>query len=330
MKSNWISTKPNLLPDFIIGGAMKCGTTTLHAMLAQHPQIFIPKEEVHFFDIDNILQHSDFNFHHNKTWIYQTMDKNPPLVWEWYQEKFKGGEHLVKGEDSTTYLASRIAAKRISVQKKAIKILFLLRQPSLRAFSNYNHLLRTGRATHSFEDTLRFNPYQVVNRSLYKEQLENYYKYIPKERIKVILFEDLIQQPEATLQDVCNFIGVDYKELPADVFTTHSNKGMAPQNRQWHIKKNRLLRNFGNIHYNNKLPFKGPMGKESNPFLARVINKIHSKINPLKPLKSSINAESKEFLDNYFYEELKGIDELVGKDILAQWFPQKAVVNLQE
>ncbi len=235
--NNWITEDTNLLPDFIIGGAMKCGTTTLHAILNKHPKIFIPNEEVHFFDMDNILQHSDFNFYHNDTWTTQSMEKDPKLVWEWYQKKFKGNESLIKGEDSTTYLASRCAAERISMQKKEIKLLFLLRQPSERAYSNYSHLLRSGRATNSFEDTIRYNPFQVINRSLYKEQLESFYKNIPKERIKVILFEDLVKTPESTMKEVSTFLGVDYNEFPAGAFKTHSNKGRVPRNEKLHIKK---------------------------------------------------------------------------------------------
>ena len=62
MNEIWKSSEPELLPDFIIGGAMKSGTTTLHNILNAHPRIFIPDGEVHFFDMDNVSQHSDFNF----------------------------------------------------------------------------------------------------------------------------------------------------------------------------------------------------------------------------------------------------------------------------
>lgn len=48
------------LPDFIICGAMKSGTTTVHGILNRHPQIFIPDPEIHFFDIDDVLQHPDY------------------------------------------------------------------------------------------------------------------------------------------------------------------------------------------------------------------------------------------------------------------------------
>ena len=325
--NNWISEETNLLPDFIIAGAMKCGTSTLHTILNKHPKIFIPKEEVHFFDMDNILQHSDFNFHHNETWTTQSMEKDPELVWKWYQKKFKGNESLIKGEDSTTYLASRCAAERISMQKKEIKLLFLLRQPSLRAYSNYSHLLRSGRATYNFEDTIRYNPFQVINRSLYKEQLESFYKNIPKERIKVILFEDLVKNPELTIKEVSKFIGIDYDDFPEDALKTHSNRGSVPRYGKLYLKKNLVLRNFGNLHYSNTLPFIDPSIKTTVPLIARVINKIHGKINPNVPIIDEINQETKKMLDVYFFKEMQGIDELIGKDVLSKWFPDRTIAN---
>ncbi|TXE17122.1 sulfotransferase [Psychroserpens burtonensis] len=60
--NKWIATETNLLPNFTIGGAMKSGTSAKHRILMQHPKVFIPKKEAGFFDIDNILEHSDFNF----------------------------------------------------------------------------------------------------------------------------------------------------------------------------------------------------------------------------------------------------------------------------
>ena len=62
-RSNWISDQPENLPDFIIGGAMKSGTTSLHAILDAHPDIAIQRDELGFFDMDSIVQHPDFNFY---------------------------------------------------------------------------------------------------------------------------------------------------------------------------------------------------------------------------------------------------------------------------
>ena len=115
---NWIAPNDALLPEFIIGGTMKSGTSTLHQILGSHPKIYIPKEEIHFFDIDNLIQHSDFNFYIEREdkWTYQTMKYNSEKMWDWYSKKFEGNNNYLKGEVSTTYLASRIAAERISIR----------------------------------------------------------------------------------------------------------------------------------------------------------------------------------------------------------------------
>src|SRR5690554_3989443 len=106
MPTNWISKQPEKLPDFIIGGAMKSGTTTLHSILNKHPSVNMAHGELGFFDIDSILAHPDFHFFSdkNKDWTIQSMEENPEELWNWYYAQF---EHLIKkggliGEDSTT------------------------------------------------------------------------------------------------------------------------------------------------------------------------------------------------------------------------------------
>ena len=73
---NWLSIEPSLLPDFIIVGAMKSGTTTLHDMLNTHPDVFIPKGELHFFDHDDIFQHPNFNIYKKSFWNYPRFIKS--------------------------------------------------------------------------------------------------------------------------------------------------------------------------------------------------------------------------------------------------------------
>lgn len=318
--NNWIAPNQNLLPDFIIGGAMKCGTSTLHSMLSSHPDIFIPKSEIGFFDIDNILQHNDFNTFINNKWVYQSMTNNPEKLWSWYQNKFKNQENKVLGEDSTSYLASPIVAKRLAMQQKEIKLIFLLRQPTLRSYSNYFHLLSTGRATHNFEDTIKYNPYTILERSLYKKQIEAYLKYIPKSRIKFIVFEDFIQNPKNTLQEVCTFLNISFDKFPAETENIHTNKAKLPISMYWQIKKNYLMRNFGNTIYANELPNTFPNKKgiaSVLPYFNKVFNAIIINSNKKPP---KINTNTKAFLDQYFIRELQGINELVEQDVLSKWF----------
>ena len=172
MSDCWKSSRPELLPDFIIGGAMKSGTTSLHAILNNHPDIGFAHNELGFFDIDDFLQHPDFNFYNSSTqeWISQCLENEPDLFWNWYYAQFEGLDNVrLKGEDSTTYLTSRLAAERIALQEKRIKLIFILRHPTQRTVSNYLHALKSGRAIYSLEDTLAYMPDSIIKRSLYYE-----------------------------------------------------------------------------------------------------------------------------------------------------------------
>ena len=124
INTNWLLQESKKLPDFIIGGAMKSATTTLHAILHRHPDISIAHEEIGFFDIDNLLEHPDFAFFdaEKNSWHTQFINQSPAKAWEWYLSNFPGDD-MLRGEDSTTYLASPIAAKRIGMQHKNIKMI---------------------------------------------------------------------------------------------------------------------------------------------------------------------------------------------------------------
>jgi hypothetical protein len=321
---NWKSKNPEQLPDFIIGGAMKSGTTSLHSILNSHPDISLAHNELGFFDIDSVLQHPDFNFFDtkNQIWTTQSMQEQPEALWDWYESQFKYLENRGKllGEDSTTYLTSEIAAKRIALQDKTIKLIFILRHPTKRTISNYLHLLKSGRAIYSLEDTLRYNPNSIIRRSLYKEQLEAYYKHIPFERVKVVLFEDLLHNKEQCIKEVCDFLEVDFNKLDKTVFSTHSNKTKVPQYIGLQILRNRLLRKSGNYRYSNVLPIQ-PDFQSKIPLQYRLIDRLHKKINPHKgDIKFEVSTATMQLLDNFFKEEFKGFDTLVKKEVYYKWF----------
>ena len=326
-QNNWKSKHPEYLPDFIIGGAMKSGTTSLHAILDTHPEVAIAHEELGFFDIDSILQHPDFNFYDSKrkVWLRQSMEQQPELLWDWYHSKFKDLKTSSNsvGEDSTSYLASRIAAKRISLQDKPIKLIFILRHPTKRVISNYLHKLKSGRAIYTLEETLRYDPNSIIERSLYKEQLEFYYKYIPFDRIKIVLFEDFIQDKEACVKEICDFINIDFEAFNKSVFNTHSNKTKIPKHFRLQLFRNRLLKKTGNYRYSSFLPIQ-PDFQARMPLWMRVLDKLHKKVNPQQSnSKFHASKDSLRSLDAYFKTELEGIDELVKKEVYSKWFITK-------
>jgi len=146
-------------PDFIIGGAPKCGTTSLHFILAQHPDIGIPHDEVFYFDADDPIVHPDFL--HAKTHTLKWWDPDPSSHsnLSWYAGRFaEFKDKALVGEDSTTYLMSDVAAGRIDKLLPDAKIIFMLRDPVKRAYSQYWHLMKTGRVSQTFEEILISHP----------------------------------------------------------------------------------------------------------------------------------------------------------------------------
>lgn len=320
----WKAKHQDRLPDFIIGGAMKSGTTSLHAILNSHPDIAMAHNELGFFDMDSILQHPDFNFFdkQSRTWISQSIEKHPDLIWDWYYSQFKGlrENHKLIGEDSTTYLSSRNVAKRIAIQEKKIKIIFILRHPTKRTISNYLHALKSDRAIYNLEDTLKYNPNSILRRSLYYEQLIPYYESLPFDSIKVILFEDFISDKMGCIKEVCDFLEVDFNKLDMSAISNHSNKTVIPKHIGLQLLKNRWTQKQRDYRYLKFLP-KQSQETYQLPMKYRLINKIHDRINTKSDQNTYIINESTiQLLDAFFKSELSSIDSLTQKNIFAKWF----------
>jgi len=320
--SSWLAPKTATLPDFIIAGAMKSGTTTLHAILNQHPDIFIPDDELHFFDMDNIVQHADFNFFEKGRWHCHDLSKSPEHYWRWYSQKFQpANAGVLLGEDSTTYLASETAIKRIAQQNKNIKLIIMLRQPTARAYSHYWHMVQAGRAMFSFEDMLKISPLHLVNRSDYFKQLSVLFNYVDKKHVKVVLFEDFLDNKKTVLSDVCDFLNIDFNKLPVSAYELHKNKTKTPRYLALHLFMCRLFGRSDNNEYIDHFMLDNKKSAGSKISFLTVINKLHRLINPLVEKKApKINASTKKLLDDYFYNELQGLDELLQQDIMSKWF----------
>lgn len=299
---------------------MKCGTSTVHTLLGKHPDVYIPKSEVNFFDIDDLHQHPDFYFFDRERWQWPNITDGPQGYWDWYQEFFKDApKDSLLGEDSTCYLPSPRAAQRISLQSKPIKTIICLRQPTRRSYSQYWHMLRTGRALFGFEDTIKFTPHYVLERSMYLSQIVEFMKYIPTERIFFFVLEEFLTNKERTIKSLSEFLGLDRQKFPDNALDTHANKATFPKNIELQALRNRLLRSLGNSHYVAKLPF--PVGSASSSPVSALLDKIHNRINPLQ-LKATpkMNPATEEFLDRYFRRELQGLGDLIGVDVDSLWF----------
>ena len=131
-----------VLPDFIIIGSMKCGTTSLYYNICEHPSVLpAAYDEIGFFDS---------NYHLGINW-YRSMF---PTKRKMEQVKEKTG-FAITGEDTPFYIWDPLVAERILKILPNVKLIVLIRNPVDRAYSNYHLGLRSGTENLSFEDAIK-------------------------------------------------------------------------------------------------------------------------------------------------------------------------------
>lgn len=201
-----------LIPDFLIIGAGKCGTTSLDNYLRHHPELFIPKvKEPNFYGYELIsereLSNRDSEIKHFRESI-TTLDE--------YLQLFEDAEPgLVKGETSNTYLIHEKAPARIRFYNPGMKLIAIFRQPAERLWSRYMHLAREDKMpTEHFTDcldhtTIYWERNDLIKEGFYHHNLSKYFRLFPKEQIRVYLFEDLKDNGSEVLKDIYKFLGVD-------------------------------------------------------------------------------------------------------------------------
>jgi hypothetical protein len=202
------------LPDFIIGGAPRSGTTWLYELLDRHPRIHMArplKPEPKFFLVDRLYE-KGLQYYSNT----------------WFADAPEG---LLAGEKSTDYLESASAAERIARDLPDVKLVFILREPADRAYSNYLWTRMNGLETEDFRTALRLEdereatlpdkwkftrPFSYFSRGLYSELLEEYLKRFRRERICMLRFEDILDRPEHIAGQLHAFLGVEFRPGDAD------------------------------------------------------------------------------------------------------------------
>lgn len=218
------------LPDFILGGAMKCATSSLHHLLRQHEEIHLPEGETHFFSMDDSVQHAGFFFPpRNPSLLSPDYERDFEKNLEWYRSLLDPARpDQTVGDYSTVYLAAPEAPRRIQELVPNVKLVFMLRNPVDRTYSHYWHRVKTGRAMHTFEHELQHGPSTLLLRSFYRGQLERYFKYFSRSQVKVVLFEHFVADTQTVVDNVCSFLGLSTSVNLAKV-EAHKNKSPVPR-----------------------------------------------------------------------------------------------------
>lgn len=210
-----------VMPNFLIIGAAKAGTTSLYEYLKQHPQIWMsPVKETNFF----ALEGETLNFRGPGDQNY--INKFSITKIESYLQLFQGVKNQIAiGEASPLYLYSPKAPKCIRYYTPDTKLVVILRNPVERAYSHFLMFVRDGREPISdFAEALeqeehRMRDYwewawQYVGVGFYYVQLQRYFDIFNRSQISVHLFEDFNIKPVDVLQNIFQFLGVNSSFIP--------------------------------------------------------------------------------------------------------------------
>jgi hypothetical protein len=204
------------LPDFLIIGAPKTGTSALHRALAEHPQLFLPSvKEPKFFLTDGPPPSSGGGPGDVETWgehVWRRAD---------YEALFDPAPPgTLRGEGTVFYLYDRDAQKRIADLLPAVRLVAVLRDPVERAHSNWSHLRQAGlepeadflaacRAEDARREAGWAHFWHYVAQGRYGEQLDHLYGLFPREQVLLIRYRELRDAPGETADRVCRFLGVE-------------------------------------------------------------------------------------------------------------------------
>jgi len=196
-------------------GAQKSGTSFLCSLLEQHPSLFLPSNlEPNYWALKDTGQKF------SGPGDFQTINRSSIIVERDYVHLFhKARSHQLCFDCSTLYLYDEQAPRQIRMQFPQAKIIAVLRNPADRAYSAFCHLRRDGREMEkdftralAKEGSRIDRGYEFLwhykNVGYYGDQLSRYYHEFPEANIKVLLFEELVRNPELVLEDIFRFLNV--------------------------------------------------------------------------------------------------------------------------
>jgi hypothetical protein len=271
------------LPNFLVIGAPKAGTTSLHLHLRAHPEIFMPDlKEPRFFGYEGEGSRTKF----------------PIRTLAEYEALFAGvTTETAIGEATPHYLVYPQAAGRIRDLLPQARLVASLRDPVERSYSVY----QMNRRNKGVNEGVPFIAAMETDHNLretYHDMLQRYFDRFPREQIEVILLEDLERDPAATMRGLYRFLGVDPGFRPD--LTKVANPGGEPRNKLLH----RLL-NDQRLRELSRALFPEPLVERLRDLRSRNLEK-----QPLRP-------EDRRKAINFFREDILRTQELIGRDLSA-------------
>ncbi|MDE5076022.1 MAG: sulfotransferase [Trichodesmium sp. St5_bin2_1] len=301
-----------MMPNFLIIGATKAGTTSLYNYLKQHPQIYMsPVKEPRFFAFEGENTPHFLGYDgKQQRWTVITEIED-------YQALFRGvSDEIAIGEASTLYLYSPKAPERIRYHIPDVKVIAILRDPVERAYSHFLHFVRSShepfsdflQAFQDEENRIQKNLgmlWHYKNMGFYSVQISRYFKVFDRANIKVYLYEDWNNDPLRFLEEIFSFLGVDSTFVPD--MSLRSNPSVIPKNPA--LQKFLLYPNFLRSFLKFFLPKKLRQG------ISLTLYKENIK-NGFKPPLLSDNV--REELIEVYRDDIWKLQDLINRD-LSMW-----------
>jgi hypothetical protein len=297
------------LPNFLIIGTQKAGTTALAYHLGKHPQIYIsPIKEPGFFDFEN--RQPDFSGPGDRE-----LHRFVTTDIEAYRQLFQGvNNEIAIGEATTWYLYSPKAPECIYKYVPNVKLIVILRNPVDRAYSAFMHVIRDGRETVTdFAQALKEEEIRIARNweylwryqqmGFYYAQLKRYFDLFKQNQIKVYLYEDLKNDPVNLVKDICQFLDVDERLITKSL----------PRRNVSGIPKNKLL-----DYLSKKQNFKSVKAFLKLFISSKVRESIMVNLKNKNLTKPQMSPMIRSQLTEIYRQDILKLQDLIGQD-LSPW-----------
>jgi len=287
------------MPNFLLIGTQKGGTTSLYSYLKQHPQVYMsPLKEPLYF-------------------MTSGMDDAPSSTvndLNTYKKLFEGvtNEKAI-GEASTTYLACPWTPKLIKETIPDVKMIAVLRNPVDRAWSHYlmhaakGHPMFSADFAKAIQETKVYRragetwKFGYISMGMYYEQLQRYYSIFEREQIKIIFYQDILDDIQGVLRSIFSFLGIDNSFIT----DTSQRKNVSQVTRS--TKLDRII--YG----------QGRLKKAITPFIPNSMKSIvKERMRKLNKHKPTLPSQQKNYLIETYREEIVKLQDFVNRD-LSSW-----------
>ncbi|MDJ0662831.1 MAG: sulfotransferase [Crocosphaera sp.] len=290
------------LPNFLIFGVQKAGTTSVYNYLKQHPEVYLsPVKETNFLEKDwpKLIEQG------------RRFKAKKIVTFEQYKDQFKGvTNEIAIGEISPNYLFHhKTSIELIKRYVPNAKLIAILRNPVDRAISDYLMHVREGQSNTPLKEQIKYRYHKsfVILKGCYYQQVKHYFEEFGREQVSIFLYDDLRKDSQKFLQEIYKTIGVN-PDFEADT-SQKSQVAQLPKNEDI----NKLLVRKNPIRSLSATLLKPILSEEKRQKLRSFLISINSKS------KKEIDSfdEEKELLLNLYRDDILKLQDLLDRDLSA-------------